>query len=680
MEENEIKGNGILKSLFIKLGNYFSTRSSLSIILIYCFNTSIIIYLFYPIIPILLNYPPNNEVVSARMGTSNILQYIMINILSIILGTIFLKIIFRDIDKWNTIDIKNANNSGVLHDIRKKCIDMPYLVFLAQVFINIIPISILLLIVATINNISYLAPIKIIIMVFSMFSLAAVFSHTFSRGIFKKILLKTYNGEKLEGFRLGLRKKIFLHVIPMIVIAILFTAFIAYSRLIEEKGNSIYNTYKSIITQELSDNENIKNADDAFKILEKISIPNIKQVYFVKTPKGEIFTSKEYSLGGYIKYYISNPYKGDRIYDINAETQGVVKVINNRDGEWRVGIIFSVTNATTIYFIVFGFLAILLMNIFVLYYFSKSLSSDIFLVAENLNEIAEGEFVDLDKKIPVTSNDEIGDLVVAFNKILDKEKEHIKEVEEQQAILMEQERLASLGHLIGGIAHNLRTPIMSLSGGIEGLKDLIKEYDESIDDENVTKEDHHEIAKEMRVWIEKMRPYCTYMSDIITAVKGQTIQPDLKASLSFTIDELCKRIEILLEHELRNKRSKMIMDVKADRNIQIKGEISILIQVLNNLIINSVESYEGKGGNIDFIITNSDRTVEFIIKDYGSGIPEDIKRKLFKEMVTTKGSKGTGLGLYMSYSNIKARFGGKIRFESEKGKGTTFYIYIPYSV
>ena len=65
------------------------------------------------------------------------------------------------------------------------------------------------------------------------------------------------------------------------------------------------------------------------------------------------------------------------------------------------------------------------------------------------------------------------------------------------------------------------------------------------------------------------------------------------------------------------------------------------------------------------------------IKDYGCGIPQKVKDKLFKEMVTTKGKNGTGLGLYMSYSTIKAHFNGDIIVESEEGKGTTFKILIP---
>ena len=65
------------------------------------------------------------------------------------------------------------------------------------------------------------------------------------------------------------------------------------------------------------------------------------------------------------------------------------------------------------------------------------------------------------------------------------------------------------------------------------------------------------------------------------------------------------------------------------------------------------------------------------ITDYGKGIPEDIQKRLFKEMVTTKGKNGTGLGLFMSYSNIRAHFNGNMRFESEVGKGTTFEIVLP---
>ena len=71
------------------------------------------------------------------------------------------------------------------------------------------------------------------------------------------------------------------------------------------------------------------------------------------------------------------------------------------------------------------------------------------------------------------------------------------------------------------------------------------------------------------------------------------------------------------------------------------------------------------------------QNIVFKIQDFAGGLPQKVQDKLFKEMITTKGKNGTGLGLFMSYSNIKAHFNGNMDFETEKGKGTTFYIRIP---
>jgi two-component system sensor histidine kinase HupT/HoxJ len=258
-------------------------------------------------------------------------------------------------------------------------------------------------------------------------------------------------------------------------------------------------------------------------------------------------------------------------------------------------------------------------------------------------------------------------------------KKDLETIRENQGMLMERERLASLGQLIGGIAHNLKTPIMSLSGGIEALKDLVKEYDQSIDDPKVNKEDHHEIAAEMLEWLNKMKPYCSYMSDVISAVKGQAVQMTDSTTSSFTLDELIKRVNILMNQELKRYHCKLNTDFQVDMDLELKGEVNNLVQVFDNIIVNAIEAYEENYGCIDLKIVKSGNNVEFSFKDYGRGIPEEVKDKLFKEMVTTKGKNGTGLGLYMSHSTIKGKFGGNMWFESEEGKGTTFFISIPYT-
>ena len=257
----------------------------------------------------------------------------------------------------------------------------------------------------------------------------------------------------------------------------------------------------------------------------------------------------------------------------------------------------------------------------------------------------------------------------------------MKRLKDSQETLMEAERLASLGQLIGGIAHNLKTPIMSIAGATEGISDLIKEYDSSIDDSQVNSQDHHEIAHDMMVWTEKIKEYSEYMSDVISAVKGQAVVMSETDNINFDVEELVKRINILMRHELKNAIVYLNVSLQVPANTSLHGDINSLIQVINNMISNSIFAYNGKPNQtIDLIIHKDDDNHLIIsIKDYGPGLPAKVQDKLFTEMITTKGKNGTGLGLYMSYSTIKAHFGGDITFETKKDKGTTFNILLPMS-
>lgn len=257
--------------------------------------------------------------------------------------------------------------------------------------------------------------------------------------------------------------------------------------------------------------------------------------------------------------------------------------------------------------------------------------------------------------------------------------EDMQTIKDNQDSLMESERLASLGQLIGGIAHNLKTPIMSISGAAEGLTDLVKEYDMSIENPSVNFEDHHAIAKDMSVWIEKIKDYTEYMSDIITAVKGQAVTLSETENTSFDLEELVKRIDILMKHELKNAIIYLNVHMFIDRKIVIHGDVNSLVQVINNMISNAIQAYNGRTEeeiNLDFNMDDNNNLV-ISIEDHADGLPQKVKDKLFKEMITTKGKNGTGLGLYMSYSTIKAHFNGNITFESEEGKGTKFNIILP---
>ncbi len=256
--------------------------------------------------------------------------------------------------------------------------------------------------------------------------------------------------------------------------------------------------------------------------------------------------------------------------------------------------------------------------------------------------------------------------------------EDMQTIKNNQDMLMERERLASLGQLIGGIAHNLKTPIMSIAGASEGLSDLIKEYETSVGDAEVTIEDHHEIAKDMKDWISKIRSYTEYMSDVITAVKGQAVTLSEEQAISFSLDELVKRVDILMRHELKNALINLNTKMEIDPNIELKGNINSLVQVINNMISNAIQAYNGKPNEqIDLIVSQMDNDVTISVVDHAGGLPKEVEGKLFKEMITTKGKNGTGLGLFMSYSTIRAHFNGNITYNTEKGEGTAFHIILP---
>ena len=257
----------------------------------------------------------------------------------------------------------------------------------------------------------------------------------------------------------------------------------------------------------------------------------------------------------------------------------------------------------------------------------------------------------------------------------------MRNLEKNQNILIERERLASLGQMVGGIAHNLKTPIMSIAGAADGLEDLIKEYDKSIDDPEVTKEDHHEIANDMSKWISKIRTYDSYMSDVITAVKGQAVNMNDDKPVVFTIKDLINRVNILMKHELKNALITLNIDYRINPAISLVGNINSLVQVINNLISNAIQAYNGRQNqSIELVIDQKDSNIVISVTDHGCGISKEVQSKLFTQMITTKGHSGTGLGLFMSYSTIKGHFKGDITFESQVGKGTTFNIILPSKI
>lgn len=651
------------------------------IIFTYSISIALACILLYFIIPGLLNYGPdtiNTEFDKQVSGGLYYYQQILLIGLSLILVVAtFLFFILKDINKY-PIYMENKNKYKKNIDyIKKVCLNLPN-----RILVIFIIIPLLLSICVLFMQTSYLtsSDFKLMLVIFILSTTTISITNTYIRNVLSKILNKLENTSYPKVKRNTIVEKLLLQIIPIMAVCIVFT-YLAVTSIYEKNTATLLSKFYSNQFKTIIENTSLTNENDLTNLLKKVELSNNSNTLFLlDTNFNFIYQSGE--LSDFFKKYATELSEKNNyiVYDFYGTSgQGILYPITLQNGQsYYLGASYIIYSNETIFYITSLLLGLGIICGIILYTFASEISKHIKEVTKSLKDISNNNQTFSEKKLYITSVDEIGDLIKEYNNIQALTINHLNQIHDNQETLMEKERLASLGQLIGGIAHNLKTPIMSISGAAEGLSDLIKEYDTSIDDPEVNNQDHHEIATDMSTWISKIKTHTEYMSDIITAVKGQAVNFTNDEDISFTITELLKRVDILMKHELKNSIIYLKVLMKTDENTIINGDVNSLVQIINNMISNSIQAYNGKTEqNIDLIVEKTDNNLLISIKDYASGLPETVKNKLFKEMVTTKGKNGTGLGLYMSYSTIRAHFNGNILVDSEIGKGTTFTIVLP---
>lgn len=663
----------------MKFKNFFNINTERKLAFANTLVFALIAVILYFTLPFVLNYPPNSidndfqlEIVGIKYSTQFL---ILIAILLILLYTT-LRIVYSKLSLSK--ESSKINSKDYIKSIRKKAFNYPYMMFLLELFVPAIIVAILLFVFNTEGELV----LRISTVVFSFSAVFAIFSYMLNKRFFANKLIETAkaSNNEINGIRIQLYKKLLIQVLPLFLYSFVLILLISVSLMTEEKGSLLYHFYRQELLSKF-DEEKTYTIDEIKNILNTIEFKSEgDHTLIMSANDGKVIYSPEELNQFFINYTLDfyDKTEGYTYEYYGQNREGAIIKVKTTLGDCYVGIRYFVFGNNFIAPFIYIALLLIAINGIFIYYVGKDLSNDIDHVVDGLKNISNSQNVVYASNLPITSNDEIGDLTSSFNEIQKITKKYVDQIHSSQESLMESERLASLGQLIGGIAHNLKTPIMSISGAIEGLSDLIKEYDSSIDDPEVNHQDHHEIAGDMNELIVKIRDYIEYMSDIITAVKGQAVNLSESDTIYFTIDELVKRVDILMKHELKNAIVYLNIGVKTDENLALKGDINSLVQVINNMISNAIQAYNGKPEQkIDLIIETKNNNLIIAVKDYASGLPKKVQDKLFKEMITTKGKNGTGLGLYMSYSTIKAHFNGDIQFETEEGNGTTFYIVLP---
>lgn len=234
-------------------------------------------------------------------------------------------------------------------------------------------------------------------------------------------------------------------------------------------------------------------------------------------------------------------------------------------------------------------------------------------------------------------------------------------LEQTQLQLINTEKMASLGQLVAGVAHEINTPLASINSN-NSIVEKILGLGEFDDDIIETLKSMTETDKEA---IKRISNIVKSLKRFVRLDEAELQEADINKELDLTLE--------LLKHE--TKRRIEIIKNYADLG-EIKCYPNLLNQVFMNILMNAIQSIEGEG-KIFITTQKADNKVTISIKDTGSGMDEATKEKIFKSGFTTKKvGIGTGLGLMISKDIIK-KHSGEITFNSQKGEGTEFIISIP---
>ena len=208
------------------------------------------------------------------------------------------------------------------------------------------------------------------------------------------------------------------------------------------------------------------------------------------------------------------------------------------------------------------------------------------------------------------------------------------------------------------MAHDINTPISAIKTGLQMLTEMYTPRDET----------EKELLFRMSNCTEKI-------IKIVNSMRNQIRNLGSNEMVNFKVSDVIEDIRIVSYNEILVNKCKLIINIEDD--LSVYGDPTKLGQVFTNLFVNAAQAYEGKGGKIEVDVTKAPENKILIkVRDYAGGLPDRIKDSVFKNILTTKGTKGTGLGLYLAYSVIKGEFSGEITFESITGEGTTFYIML----
>ena len=262
----------------------------------------------------------------------------------------------------------------------------------------------------------------------------------------------------------------------------------------------------------------------------------------------------------------------------------------------------------------------------------------------------------------------------------------LEELKTTQVQLIQSEKMASLGELTAGIAHEIQNPLNFVNNFSEVCNELIEEMCEQLEKGN--SEEAKAIANEIKMSLEKINLHGKRADGIVKSMLQHSRTSTGKKEPT-DINVLADEYLRLAYHGLRAKDKSFNAAIKTDYDENI-GLIKIISQDLGRVILNLITNAfyavmekkklypTGYEPTVTVSTKKNDNKIIVEVKDNGTGIPQKAIDKIFQPFFTTKPTgQGTGLGLSLSYDIVTKGHGGELKVETKEGESTTFSVILP---
>ena len=296
--------------------------------------------------------------------------------------------------------------------------------------------------------------------------------------------------------------------------------------------------------------------------------------------------------------------------------------------------------------------------------------------------------------LPETSNDEFGAITRSINAItarLDDELEAGRESEEEaraalnnmesaQEGLVRSEKMAALGRLVAGVAHELNTPIGNIMMVASTQQEVVRMLSESVASGGLTRTALHNTAAQLEEGAGLMLSSARRAAELIQNFKQVAVDQTTDQLRDFELDRQIAEMLSVISHVLSKTPIQLIQQLEP--GIAMRSYPGPLGQVLTNLVMNAVKHgfNDTQAGTITVACMRQGDMACISVADNGAGIPSENLGKIFDPFFTTKlGQGGTGLGLHISHNIVYGPLGGRMTVASTSAVGTSFTLLLPFS-